>query len=91
MPFYNFPYTFGYLLSLGVYAIGKESGKNFPDSYRKLLLATGCQDAEDAVQSTMGFDLRKPDFWQKSLTIVADRVKQFVDLADQILAKTKTV
>ena len=34
------------------------------------------------------FDLRKPDFWQKSLTIVADRVKQFVDLADQILAKS---
>ena len=91
VPFYNFPYTFGYLLSLGVYAIGKESGKDFPNSYRKLLLATGCQDAEDAVLSTMGFDLRKPDFWQKSLTIVADRVKQFVELADQILAKTKTV
>lgn len=91
LPFYNFPYTFGYLLSLGVYAIGKQSGKDFPEKYRKLLLATGAQDAEDAVQSTMGFDLRKPDFWQKSLSIITDRVEQFVKLADQILSKTKTV
>src|SRR5262249_52026480 len=45
VPFYNFPYTFGYLLSLGVYAIGKESGADFPERYRRLLLATGCQDA----------------------------------------------
>ena len=91
VPFYNFPYTFGYLLSLGVYAIGKEAGKDFPQSYRQLLLATGCQDAEDAVLSTMGFDLRKPDFWQRSLTIIADRVRQFSELADRILAKTKSV
>ena len=91
VPFYNFPYTFGYLLSLGVYAIGKESGGDFPQKYRQLLLATGCQDAEDAVQSTMGFDLRKPDFWQKSLSIIADRVRQFVALADQAIEKTKVL
>jgi oligoendopeptidase F len=81
IPFYNFPYTFGYLLSLGVYAIGKQSGKDFPRQYQQLLLATGCQDAEDAVQSTMGFDLKKPDFWLKSLSIIADRVAQFVELS----------
>lgn len=91
VPFYNFPYTFGYLLSLGVYAIGKESGADFSERYRRLLLATGCQDAEDAVQSTMGFDLRKPDFWRKSLSIIADRVTQFVRLTNQILDKTKVV
>ena len=91
IPFYNFPYTFGYLLSLGVYAIGKQAGPKFPEQYRRLLLATGCQDAEDAVKSTMGFDLRKPDFWQKSLSIVADRVNSFVELADQVIARTKSV
>ena len=91
VPFYNFPYTFGYLLSLGVYAIGKESGGDFPKQYRELLMATGCQDAEDAVLSTMGFDLRKPDFWQKSLTIIADRVRQFVRLADEVQEKAKAV
>lgn len=89
IPFYNFPYTFGYLLSLGVYAIGKESGGDFARKYRQLLMATGSQDAEDAVLSTMGFDLRKPDFWQMSLKIIADRVNQFVALADRAMEKTK--
>ena len=91
LPFYNFPYTFGYLLSLGVYAIGKEAGGDFPEQYRRLLMATGCQDAEDAVQSTMGFDLRKPDFWEKSLSIIASRVKQFVELADKTISETNVL
>ncbi|MCI0704764.1 MAG: M3 family metallopeptidase, partial [Planctomycetia bacterium] len=89
LPFYNFPYTFGYLLSLGVYAVGREAGPEFPEQYRKLLIATGCRDAEDAVQSTLGFDLRKPDFWEKSLSLIAERVSQFTTLADAVLARTR--
>lgn len=91
LPFYNFPYTFGYLLSLGVYAVGQDSGGEFADTYRKLLIATGCKDAEDAVRSTLGFDLRKPDFWNKSLNIIADRVRQFVTLADATLEKSSRI
>lgn len=89
--FYNFPYTFGYLLSMGVYAVGQDSGGEFADTYRKLLIATGCHDAEDAVRSTLGFDLRKPDFWNKSLNIVAERVRQFVTLAEATLNKTSQI
>jgi pepF/M3 family oligoendopeptidase len=91
LPFYNFPYTFGYLLSLGVYAVGKDAGGTFSESYRNLLIATGCKDAEDAVRSTLGFDLRKPEFWNKSLNIIADRVRQFVHLADATLARTSVI
>ncbi len=79
-PFYNFPYTFGYLLSLGTYALAKDSA-NFPDQFRRFLIATGNQDAEDAVQSSFGYDLRKPDFWHKSIDIVEQRAKQFLELA----------
>ena len=91
LPFYNFQYTFGYLLSMGVYAVGQNAGGEFADTYRKLLIATGCKDAEDAVRSTLGFDLRKPDFWNKSLNIVADRVRQFVTLADATLDKASRI
>jgi pepF/M3 family oligoendopeptidase len=80
-PFYNFPYTFGYLLSLGVYALGAEGSDDFPEQYRQLLIATGCQDTEDAVQSTLGYDLTNVDFWNKSLDIVQRRVDRFLDLA----------
>ena len=80
-PFYNFPYTFGYLLSLGTYAMAKDAGDDFPAQYRDLLIATGCQETEAAVQSTLGYDLTKPDFWNKSLDVVSERVEQFLELA----------
>ena len=80
-PFYNFPYTFGYLLSLGLFALAGD-GDDFPGRYREFLTATGCQNAEDTVQSTFGHDLGQPDFWNRSLDIVEERVNQFADLAN---------
>lgn len=84
LPFYNFPYTFGYLLSLGLFAIGREMGPGFPAAYSRFLIATGNSDAEDAVQSSFGFDLREPAFWEKSLDIIARRVQQFVELSEKV-------
>jgi len=84
-PFYNFPYTFGYLLSNGLYSIAAEGDKHFPERYQKFLIATGCQLTEDAVQSSLGYDLRKPDFWIRSIDVIAQRVDQFVKLADSVL------
>ena len=81
LPFYNFPYTFGYLLSLGTYALGREAGASFPDQYRRLLVATGNQETEAAVQSTLGYDLTRPDFWNKSLDIIEQRVATFLQIA----------
>lgn len=82
-PFYNFPYTFGYLLSTGLYALAREQGDSFSEQYQQFLLATGCQTAEEAVRSTLGFDLSQPEFWNKSLDIVAQHVDQFVALSEQ--------
>ena len=81
LPFYNFPYTFGYLLSTGLYAHSQGAGDKFPEQYRRLLTATGCMETEAAVQSTTGYDLSQPAFWEKSLDVIERRVSQFVDLA----------
>ena len=81
LPFYNFPYTFGYLLSTGLYALAGEAGDTFPERYRQLLIATGCQETEAAVQSTFGYHLSEPDFWNKSLDVIELRVQQFLELA----------
>lgn len=91
LPFYNFPYTFGYLLSLGLYALGKEMGESFPAAYNRLLIATGNSDAEDAVQSSFGFDLREPAFWHKSLDLIAARAKQFVELSKSVGGKLEGI
>lgn len=79
-PFYNFPYTFGFLVSQGVYAHAKTAGPGFPEQYRQLLIATGCRKTEDAVATTLGYDLAQPEFWNKSLDIVDERVEQFIEL-----------
>ena len=81
IPFYNFPYTFGYLLSLGVYAAAADAGPDFPEQYRRLLLATGSQNTEEAVQSTLGYDLTDAAFWNRSLDIIERRVERFLELA----------
>ena len=79
-PFYNFPYTFGYLLSLGTYSLAKDA-TDFPGQFRSFLVGTGCQDSEAAVESSFGYDLREPEFWNRSLDIVELRVQQFLELA----------
>jgi oligoendopeptidase F len=81
LPFYNFPYTFGYLLSTGLYALSQGTGGEFPAQYRQLLTATGCMEAEAAVQSSTGYDLAQGAFWEKSLDVVERRVNQFLELA----------
>lgn len=82
LPFYNFPYTFGYLLSLGVFALSRESNGDFPAQYREFLKATGCRETEEAVRSTLGYDLTQPAFWNKSLDVIADRAERFLQLVD---------
>ncbi|MDF1744990.1 MAG: M3 family oligoendopeptidase [Gimesia sp.] len=84
LPFYNFPYTFGYLLSLGVYALADSFSDQteFAEKYRELLLATGCQVTEDAVLNTFGYQLGEPDFWNKSIDIIDRRVDRFLELSE---------
>lgn len=65
LPFYNFPYTFGYLFSLGLFATAKEEG------YCALLKDTGSMTAEDLVQKHLKVDLSKPEFWEKAVTIAS--------------------
>ncbi len=79
-PFYNFPYTFGYLLSLGIYRLQGELDQ-FPEKVRQFLIATGSQEAEAAVSDAFGTDLSQPEFWERSLGVVEERVNRFLELA----------
>jgi oligoendopeptidase F len=81
LPFYNFPYTFGYLLSLGLYALAPDFGAQFAERYSEFLLATGSHETEEAVKRAFGYDLASSDFWNRSLDVVERRVRRFLDLA----------
>jgi oligoendopeptidase F len=61
--FYNFPYTFGFLLSQALFAAFGREGPDFLPRYEAFLLRTGRATCEDAVRQTLGWDIRDAGFW----------------------------
>jgi oligoendopeptidase F len=82
-PFYNFPYTFGYLFANGVYDRAVKEGKAFANSYRALLADTGRMTTEQVAQKHLGVDLSKPDFWRDAVSRVLANVEPFVKLVNE--------
>jgi oligoendopeptidase F len=81
LTFYNFPYTFGYLLSRGLYRMFKKEGAKFLPRYEEFLRLAGSDTAQNVVQRTVGQDIEKPDFWTeaiKSLQEPLDRLRQIL-------------
>jgi oligoendopeptidase F len=83
VPFYNFPYTFGYLFSSGVYARALEEGEGFEDKYINLLRDTGRMRVEDLAHTHLGVDLTKPDFWQSAVDLAVADVEEFLRLTEK--------
>lgn len=84
VPFYNFPYTFGYLFSLGIYAEYLKQPKNFEEKYIALLKDTGAMTVEDLAMKHLGVDVTNVDFWAQGVKLMAKDVDQFIALADQL-------
>ncbi|MCQ4088537.1 M3 family oligoendopeptidase [Saccharibacillus sp. JS10] len=80
VPFYNFPYTFGYLFSAGIYAQAQREGQGFADKYDALLKDTGRMNVEDLAHKHLNVDLTKPDFWQAAVDMSVADVREFMDL-----------
>ncbi|MFZ5979272.1 MAG: oligoendopeptidase, partial [Candidatus Zixiibacteriota bacterium] len=83
-PFYNFPYTFGFLFAGGVYDRAKKEGAAFADKYQALLADTGSMTTEDLAQKHLGIDLTKEDFWVAAVNRSLADVDGFVKLASDL-------
>jgi pepF/M3 family oligoendopeptidase len=81
-PFYNFPYTFGYLFSNGIYAQALAQGPAFRDRYTALLRDTGSMTTEELAERHLGVDLTRPDFWETAVDRVLSDVDEFVALVN---------
>jgi pepF/M3 family oligoendopeptidase len=79
-PFYNFPYTFGYLFSLGIYARAKEQGGSFEEDYIALLKDTGKMPVEELAMKHLQVDLTKTDFWESAINLCVQDVEEFLKL-----------
>jgi pepF/M3 family oligoendopeptidase len=83
VPFYNFPYTFGYLFSAGIYAKALKEGPDFKNQYVALLRDTGRMSVEELAKAHLGVNVEEKDFWQDAVALTAVDVEQFIDMTNQ--------
>ncbi|HEV2582550.1 MAG TPA: M3 family oligoendopeptidase [Ktedonobacteraceae bacterium] len=77
--FYNYPYMFGLLFGLGLYAQYQQEPAAFRQSYDALLSSTGLADAA-TLAGQFGIDIRSVAFWRASLDIVRQDIDTFEGL-----------
>ncbi len=77
--FYNFPYTFGALFAIGLYARFRQEPATFRAAYDHLLASTGRADAAE-LAAPFGIDIRTPDFWRSSLDVARAGIDELVGL-----------
>ncbi|HEY8530866.1 MAG TPA: M3 family metallopeptidase, partial [Limnochorda sp.] len=80
-PFYNFPYTFGYLFSTGLYGLARAEGPSFARRYVALLRDTGRMTVEELARRHLGVDLTRPDFWADAARLAVADVQSFVEMS----------
>lgn len=83
VPFYNFPYTFGFLFSTGIYVRALEEGTSFADKYDALLQDTGSMTVEELAQKHLNVDLTQPEFWEDAVAYCIKDVEEFLSLTGE--------
>ena len=74
--FYNYPYMFGLLFGLGLYAQYKQDPDRFRASYDDLLSSTGLGDAATLAER-FNINIRTPDFWRGSFDTIRADIARF--------------
>ncbi|MGC9522170.1 MAG: M3 family oligoendopeptidase [Anaerolineae bacterium] len=93
--FYNFPYMFGLLFGLGIYARYREAASAGEDTtgfiadYEALLSSTGMHDAV-TLGKRFGIDVRQRDFWESSLALIVEDIDRFERLVGSVTAEEST-
>jgi oligoendopeptidase F len=78
--FYNWPYAFGLLFGLGLYARYQEDPDRFRQGYDDLLSSTGLGQAAE-LAARFDIDVRDEGFWTASLDVIRGRIEEFCRLA----------
>jgi pepF/M3 family oligoendopeptidase len=79
LAYYNYPYAFGLLFGIGLYALYQSRGPAFVADYEALLASTG-QAAPAELAARFGIDIRQPEFWRASLAVIERRIDRYLAL-----------
>jgi len=78
--FYNWPYTYGLLFGLGLFAQYRADPDRFRAGYDDVLSRAGMNTAEE-LGAAFGIDVTDEAFWLASLDVIGGHVDQYVELA----------
>jgi pepF/M3 family oligoendopeptidase len=84
-PFYNWPYTFGLLFGIGLYARYLDDPDRFRDGYDALLSATGMADAA-GLADQFGIDVHDGEFWAASLAVLHGHIEEHARAASTTMS-----
>ncbi|KWU65107.1 oligoendopeptidase F [Bacillus mycoides] len=82
VPFYNYPYTFGYLASFSLIEIAKENkNKNaFHLRYKEFLRETGKAPVEELMKKHFDIDLTDYEFWNKAFMQIHKDIDEYLQI-----------
>ncbi len=86
LSYYNFPYAFGQLFSMGLYNLYRKEGAPFMAKYRNLLHETTVASCED-VALRVGVDLREPAFWEGAMAEFTNLMTEYEKLVAGLAVK----
>jgi oligoendopeptidase F len=81
--FYNWPYTYGLLFGLGLFARYREDPEAFRSGYETLLSRAGMDTAEE-LGAAFGLDVTDEALWTASLDVIRGRIDDYVSLAAEL-------
>lgn len=85
--FAKYPYTFGYLISRGLFAMFLEEGQAFLPKYKEFLRLTGRDTYENVASRSIGRDLhlKSPDFWVEAIRSMEEPLNCLEALLPKVL------
>ncbi len=82
---YNWPYTYGLLFGLGLFARYRADPEHFRSAYDDALSRVGMNSAEE-LGASFGLDVTSDEFWLASVEVLRGRVAEYELLAAELAA-----
>ena len=82
--FYNFPYTYGYLLSRAMVGKLVSEGDGYLENFEDFLRMSGSADCEEVAKVTLGADLGDPSYWASSIESFSTTLERTKTLLSQM-------
>ncbi len=78
--FYNFPYTFGFLLSRKLFTRYRAEGPSFLQHYEAFLRGTSTRDADSLIVDVLHEDPSDPTFWMSAIDSLREPFEAYLEL-----------